>query len=164
MSSSSASTFTNNVRRFTHEIREIFLDLLRWDEEDEAAAQEANTSAFDDPTSKSVKLPDGGWKVIQNKRKPTRIDFPATQYDTDELAHLLTFDLKVDSLNPQKALLERIMRVKFDSPTPYGMDATWDGSLCIVNGQIYQDESATATLSPIPSWSVTYPKATIGSL
>ena len=61
------------------------------------------------------------------KRKPTTIDFPAVQYDADTLAELLTFDLKVDNLNPQKALLERIMRVKFDSPTPFGMDATWDG-------------------------------------
>ena len=93
----------------------------------EAAAQEANTSAFDDPTSNTVRLPQGGWKVVQRKRKPTRIDFPVAPYDTDELARLLTFDLKVDSLNPQKALLDRIMKVKFDSPTPYGMDATWNG-------------------------------------
>ena len=108
-------------------LRQIFLHFLRWDEQDDAAAQEANLSALDDPTSKSVQLPDGGWKMVQRKRKPTTIDFPAVQYDTDTLAQLLTFDLKVDNLNPQKALLERIMRVKFDSPTPYGMDATWDG-------------------------------------
>ena len=76
MLSSSASTFTNNVCRFTHEIREIFLDFLRWDEEDEAAAQEANISAFDDPTSKSVELPGGGWKVVQRKRKPNKNRFP----------------------------------------------------------------------------------------
>ena len=107
MASSSASTFTSNVRRFAHEIRKIFLDFLRWDEQDDAAAQEANLSAFDNPTSKSVQLPDGGWKMVQRKRRPTTIDFPAVQYDTDALAQLLTFDLKVDNLNPQKALLER---------------------------------------------------------
>ena len=127
MASSSSSAFTSKVRQFAHDVREIFLDFLRWDEQDDAAAQEANLSAFDDPTSKSVQLPDGGWKIVQRKRKPTTIDFPAVQYDADTLAELLTFDLKVDNLNPQKALLERIMRVKFDSPTPFGMDATWDG-------------------------------------
>ena len=92
MASSSASTFTSNVRQFAHEVREIFLDFLKWDEQDDAAAQEANLSALDDPTSKSVQLPDGGWKMVQRKRKPTTIDFPAVQYDTDTLAELLTFD------------------------------------------------------------------------
>ena len=127
MSSSSESLFTRNVRRFAHDVREIFLDFLRWDEEDETAAQAANISALEDPSSSSVKLPAGGWKLIQRKRKPTSIDFPAAQYDEDALAEILTFDLKVDNLNPQKALLDRIMRVTFDSPTPYGMDATWGG-------------------------------------
>ena len=127
MSSSSESMFTRNVRRFAHEIREIFLDFLRWDEEDETAAQAANISALEDPSMSSVALPEGGWKLIQRKRKPTRIVFPAAHYDEDALAEILTFDLKVDNLNPQKALLDRIMRVAFDSPTPYGMDATWDG-------------------------------------
>ena len=93
----------------------------------ETAAQEANISALEDPSSSSVAYPAGGWKLIQRKRKPTRIEFPAAQYDEDALAEILTFDLKVDNLNPQKALLDRIMRVTFDSPTPYGMDATWDG-------------------------------------
>ena len=65
--------FTSNVRRFAHKIREI-LDFLRWDEQDDAAAQEANLSAFDDPTSKSVQLSDGGWKMVQRKRRPTTID------------------------------------------------------------------------------------------
>ena len=75
MASSSSSTFTSKVRQFAHEVREIFLDFLRWDEQDDAAAQEANLSAFDDPTSKSVQLPDGGWKVIQRKRKQPRLIF-----------------------------------------------------------------------------------------
>ena len=127
MSSSSESSFTRNVRLFAHDVREIFLDFLRWDEEDETAAQAANTSALEDPSSSSVKLPAGGWKLIQRKRKPTSIDFPAAQYAEDALAEILTFDLKVDNLNPQKALLDRIMRVTFDSPTPFGMDATWGG-------------------------------------
>ena len=52
--------FTCNVRRFAHEIREISLDFLCWDEEDEAAAQAANISALEDPTSSSVALPEGG--------------------------------------------------------------------------------------------------------
>ena len=97
MSSSSESSFTRNVRRFAHDVREIFLDFLRWDEEDETAAQAANISAIEDPSSSSVMLPAGGWKLIQRKRKPTSIDFPATLYAEDELAEILTFDLKVDN-------------------------------------------------------------------
>ena len=75
MASSSASTFTSNVRQFAHEVREIFLDFLRWDEQDDAAAQEANLSAFDDPTSKSVQLPDGGWKMVQANANQPRFIF-----------------------------------------------------------------------------------------
>ena len=89
MAISSSSAFTSKVRQFAHDVREIFLDFLRWDEQDDAAAQEANLSAFDDPTSKSVQLPDGGWKIVQRKRKPTAIDFPAAQYDADTLAEPL---------------------------------------------------------------------------
>ena len=69
MSSSSESSFTRNVRRFAHDVREIFLDFLRWDEEDETAAQAANISAIEDPSSSSVMLPAGGWKLIQRKKK-----------------------------------------------------------------------------------------------
>ena len=104
MSSSSESLFTRNVRRFAHDVREIFLDFLRWDEEDETAAQAANISALEDPSSSSVKLPAGGWKLIQRKRKPTSIDFPAAQYAEDALAEILTFDLKVDNLKPSKSV------------------------------------------------------------
>ena len=136
MSSSSESSFTRNVRRFAHDVREIFLDFLRWDEEDETAAQAANISALEDPSSSSVMLPAGGWKLIQRKRNPTSIDFPAAQYAEDTLAEILTFDLKVDNLNPQKALLDRIMRVTFDSPTPFGMDATWGGHTAIMPLQV----------------------------
>ena len=157
MSSSSESSFTRNVRRFARDVREIFLDFLRWDEEDETAAQAANISAIEDPSSSSVMLPAGGWKLVQRKRKPTSIDFPATLYAEDELAEILTFDLKVDNLNPQKALLNRIMRVTFDSPTPFGMDATWDGK------PLSQEESATVTPLPTLSWSVIWHKATSGS-
>ena len=159
-----ASTFTDNVRRFSHEIREIFLDFLRWDEEDEAAVKEANATAIDDPASGAVKLPQGGWKVIQRRRRPTRVDFPVAQYDASEFARLLTFDLKVDNLWPQKELLARIMRVKFNSPTPYGMDATWEGNAMQcqytdLSGRIGKRDSFTYT----PSWSVIRHKVTIGN-
>ena len=59
MSSSSENSFTRNVRRFARDVREIFLDFLRWDEEDETAAQAANISAIEDPSSSSVMLPAG---------------------------------------------------------------------------------------------------------
>ena len=151
MSSSSESSFTRNVRLFAHDVREIFLDFLRWDEEDETAAQAANISALEDPSSSSVKLPAGGWKLVQRKRKPTSIDFPAAQYAEDALAEILTFDLKVDNLNPQKAALcvSPLIHLHLLVWMRPGVESHY-----IANGRISQEGSATVTPLPILSWSV----------